>query len=157
MMEPGGIESEVPQSLGERLARKPLGFLRLVAGSIAATTMVAMGFLVVIAAGGEGPDVWQVAFPGVLTLWIYAPMLLALLLALLARTRASLLAAIPVAMAGDLTLVVPVLEMTAIQEDAQGGLLILLAPVPALMLSAIVFPLVRAWARRTVPEGRIIR
>jgi hypothetical protein len=119
--------------------------------------MMAMGFLVVIAAGGEGPDACQVAFPGVLTLWIYPPMLLALLLALLARTRASLLAAIPVSMAGDLTLVVPVLEMTGIQADAQGGLLILLAPVPALMLSAIVFPLVRAWACRTVPEGRIVR
>jgi len=143
--------------LGERLARMPLGILRLIAGSTGATTMLVMGVLLVITTGGEGPDAWQVAFPGILTPWIYAPQLLALLLALLGRTRATLLAAVPVAMAGDLTLILPVLEMTAIAEDAQGGLLILLAPVPALLLAGIVFPLVRAWARRTVPEGRIIR
>jgi len=100
--------------LGERLARMSLGILRLIAGSIAATTMLVMGVLLVITTGGEGPDAWHVAFPGILTPWIYAPQLLARLLALL-------------------------------------------APVPALLLAGIVFPLVRAWARRTVPEGRIIR
>lgn len=156
-MDHGEGDSEGTPPLGERLARMPLGILRLIAGSIAATTMLVMGVLLVITTGGEGPDAWQVAFPGILTPWIYAPQLLALLLALLGRTRATLLAAVPVAMAGDLTLILPVLEMTAISEDAQGGLLILLAPVPALLLAGIVFPLVRAWARRTVPEGRIIR
>ncbi|MEB3300184.1 MAG: hypothetical protein VKO21_11955 [Candidatus Sericytochromatia bacterium] len=141
----------------QRLGEVPLLTLRALAAGIACGSALGLGVVLYLLAGETGPDAWRGAVPGVFTFWVYAPMWLPIAVALSAKTRSTILAAAASALCSDLTLLMPVLELTAPSRDAQGGFLVLVAPLPALLLALVVFPLVRRWARSKFVDGRVIR
>ncbi|MEB3236733.1 MAG: hypothetical protein VKO64_03800 [Candidatus Sericytochromatia bacterium] len=157
MEEPVDRASGADASLADRIAAMPTYVFKVLAAAVALGSAVAIGAVLWLLAGDTGPESWKSAIPDVLAPWLYSPALLPLLVALLARTRATIAAAVAAALCAEVALVLPAFELLQPSVDAQSGLVVLFAPLPALFVQAVVLLLVRRWGRRAWPEGRIIR